>query len=273
VSGAVQLVLTLLVGLATGILSGAFGIGGAVVSKPAIRALGVSPVDAVGTTLPAVIPSAVSGTLHYAREGFIRWRIVAWVGATGSIATIAGALLSHVVPGDGHLLMIVTAGLVGFTAWRLAMTPPAGEPVDAEDTPIAASLAVTTTAAEHAAVWKLVVAGIGAGGLSGLLGIGGGIVMVPSFSEWIGMSIKESVGTSLACVGILAVPGTIAHALLGDIDWSYAIPLCIAVIPGARIGAHLATRASDRSLRRAVGTGLGIVAVVYAAGELVSWLS
>ena len=49
--------------------------------------------------------------------------------------------------------------------------------------------------------------------LSGLLGIGGGILMVPAFSAWVGLPLKETIATSLACVGVFAVPGTITHAI------------------------------------------------------------
>ena len=80
--------------------------------------------------------------------------------------------------------------------------------------------------------WRLGAIGLTAGLLSGLLGIGGGILMVPAFVGWVRLPIKEAVGCSLACVGILAVPGTITHALLGHIDWAFALPLCVAVIPG-----------------------------------------
>ena len=109
-----------------------------------------------------------------------------------------------------------------------------------------------------------------AGGLSGLLGIGGGILMVPAFSAWLGIPLKETVATSLACVGIFAVPGTITHALLGHINWAIAIPLCIGVIPGARIGANLTIAASDRALRLSVGAVLGIIATIYAIGEIIA---
>jgi uncharacterized membrane protein YfcA len=64
------------------------------------------------------------------------------------------------------------------------------------------------------------------------------------------------------------VPGTITHQLLGHIDWAFALPLCIAVIPGARVGAHLAIRSSERGLRLSVAIVLGSIAVIYAAGEL-----
>jgi uncharacterized membrane protein YfcA len=50
-------VLTAVIGFGTGVLSGMFGIGGAVVSTPAIRALGASPLAAVGSTIPSILPS------------------------------------------------------------------------------------------------------------------------------------------------------------------------------------------------------------------------
>ena len=111
---------------------------------------------------------------------------------------------------------------------------------------------------------------IGAGTLSGLLGIGGGVLMVPAFTTWCRMPIKSALATSLACVGVLAVPSMITHELLGHINWLYALPLCIGVVPGARLGAHLTIRSSERSLRLMVGVLLGIIAVVYAVGEIIA---
>lgn len=259
-----QVALTLIAGLATGILSGMFGVGGAIVSTPAIRALGVTPLDAIGSTLPSMLPSSISGTLRYQREGLVRWRAVVIVAGVGALATVGGSVLSQIVPGDGHILMIATAGLVAVTAWRMGRS---------RDEPESTVPDVTPDVAAHRGGHertKLIATGLGAGTLSGLLGVGGGIVMVPLFAEWIGLSVKEAVGTSLACVGLLAIPATISHALLGDIDWWYAIPLSITVIPGARIGAALAIHASERNLRIAVAVVLATVAVVYATGELLA---
>jgi uncharacterized membrane protein YfcA len=156
--------------------------------------------------------------------------------------------------------MIATAVLMAITGQRLARTSIAAQPADA-DAP--AALVDPPT-------WKLAMIGIAAGSLSGLLGVGGGVVMVPAFTEWLGLGIKEAVGTSLACVAIIAVPGIITHTALGDVNWAFAVPLSIAVIPGARVGAHLAMRATDRTLRTAVGVGLMVTAVVYAAGEILA---
>ena len=70
-------VLTLLLGFATGVLSALFGIGGAIVSNPGLRALGADPLVAVGTTLPSILPGAISGTLRYRHEGLIDWHVIA----------------------------------------------------------------------------------------------------------------------------------------------------------------------------------------------------
>src|SRR3954452_16394774 len=110
---------TLGVGFMTGVLSGAFGVGGAVISTPAIRALGVPADVAVGTTLPSIFPSAVTGTLRYAREGLIDWRVVALTAPAGMVAAVGGSLLSKVIPGDGHWLMVLTALLLAFTSFRM----------------------------------------------------------------------------------------------------------------------------------------------------------
>ena len=258
---AARIALTLVAGLATGMLSAAFGVGGAVVSTPAIRALGAGALDAVGTTLPSILPSAVAGTLRYRREGLVRWTAVAWTGGIGAAAAVGGALLARRVPGEGHLLMVLTAMLMGFTAVRLVASPSGAQPIDPEGTPAGAARPVRVTAPRLGSI------GVVAGGLSGLLGVGGGIVMVPAFTAWLRLPIKEAVGTSLACVGVLAVPGAITHAALGGIDWSFAVPLSLAVIPGARLGAGLAIRASDRGLRLSVAAALGAIAVAYAAAE------
>jgi uncharacterized membrane protein YfcA len=269
-----RIVLSAVIGVGTGVLSGMFGIGGAVVSTPAIRVLGASPLAAVGSTIPSIIPSAVSGAFRYRREQLIHWRVVVWTSSAGALAAVGGALLTSVVPGRGHPLMILTALMVGFSAYRLSRPVPVPEPeqvVAVEGiTDAAPGLAHPHPGRRRDEPWRLLTIGLGAGALSGLLGIGGGVLMVPLFTTWVRLSIKEALATSLACVGVLAVPGMITHAALGHIDWLFALPLCVGVVPGARLGAHLTIRSSDRTVRLLVGVVLGLIALVYAGGEILA---
>lgn len=278
--------LTVAVGVATGAMSGLFGIGGAVISTPGIRALGASAQTAIGTTLPSIIPGAASGTLRYAREGLVDGSAVRATTPVGIVTAVAGALLTEVVPGEGHGLMLATAVLLAVSGARMignadrAATPPpdvfpAGtvarttSPAGKTDR-VPGDLVVAVGDRSHGRPTTIRLAAVGtlAGLLSGLLGIGGGTVMVPGFTQIAGLPLKRAIATSLACVGIFAVPGTITHALLGNIDWRFALLLTVGMIPGARLGAALTIQAEDRRLHVVVGAFLGVTAIAYAAGEI-----
>ena len=276
-AGPIRDVLTFAAGVATGVLSGAFGVGGAVVSTPSLRALGLPAILAVGTTLPSILPSAITGTLRYRREGLIDLRTVAWTAPFGIASSVGGSALAHVLPGDGHIPMILTALLLAFTAWRMIRTPKqsategVGEGAPAETRAVETQAPDAPPPLRHDRPAVLAPIGLGAGLMSGLLGIGGGVVMVPAFTEIARIPLKRAIATSLACVGLFAIPGTITHWLLGGIDWwPWAILVSIGVIPGARIGANLAVKAADANLRRAVGAFLTLIAVIYFVGEVLA---
>jgi uncharacterized membrane protein YfcA len=258
--------LTVGLGFATGVLSGLFGVGGGVISQPGMRLLGLEPLMVIGTALPVIIPGAASGAVRYKREGLIRWTAVAGTVPIGLVAAVLGSVVAEEVPGEGHLLQLVTAGLLGLSAYRMGRAPaplPPEEPLAETDAPEA-----PTGEPEGAStVGRYASIGLVAGGLSGLLGIGGGVIMVPAFVQLARMEVKAAVATSLVCVGAFAVPGTITHALLGHIDWRVAVALVIGVIPGARVGAAIAIRSTDRRLRVTVASFLGLTAVLYAGGE------
>ncbi len=260
-----------MLGLGTGVLSGLFGVGGGVISQPGMRLLGLAPLTVIGTALPVIIPGAASGAVRYVREGLILWPAVVATVPVGLAAAVVGSVASEHVPGNGHLLQLITAGLLGLSSYRMGRVQP---PAVAPDEPLAETDAPEAPAGppEHVEEVELVpryaVIGVVAGGLSGLLGIGGGVIMVPAFVQLAGIEVKAAIATSLVCVGAFAVPGTITHALQGHVDWRVALALVVGVVPGARIGAALTIRATDRRLRVTVASFLGVTAVLYAAGEL-----
>jgi uncharacterized membrane protein YfcA len=264
--------LVLVLGVGTGALSGAFGVGGAVLSTPGIRLLGVSPLIAIGTTLPAVLPSAVSGGLRYQREGLVDWRAVVLTVPAGVVASLGGAVLAPVVPGRGHALQILTAALLAVSAWRIRRQSrdPGGEERSALGP--GPNHDGAAGARPRPGRGRYVAVGVAGGGLSGLLGIGGGLILVPGLHQVSRLPLRTSVATSLICVGAFAVPGTIAHGLLGNIDWRVALLLAVTVIPGARAGAAASLRLRDRRLAQVVAAFLGVIAVAYAGGELAALL-
>ena len=249
-------VLTLVAGVVTGIMSGTFGVGGAVISTPAIRALGCSAALAVGTTLPSILPGAVTGSWRYRQGELIRWRVIMFTAPAGVVSAVVGAWISPRVPGDGHLLMVLTALLLMWSAINMIRVV---APKNLTDEHVITEKSQNTLA---------ILTGIFAGGLSGLLGLGGGIIMVPLFRRWLGLPIKNAVATSLICVGCFAIPGTITHALENGIDWRFALWLTAGVVVGAPLGSKMALKMSDKKLQRAFGLFLAAISVVYGLGEL-----
>ncbi|HEX5937934.1 MAG TPA: sulfite exporter TauE/SafE family protein [Actinomycetota bacterium] len=242
------------IGLVAGVLSGLFGVGGGIVMTPGVHVLlGVPPIVALATPLPVILPTALSGALAYRRRGELDGRVAGWLIVAGVPAAALGAWVTDLV--DTEVLLLVTALLLASQAVSILRDAgrPAREP-KAGQAPI------------------LVGIGAGAGFLSGLLGIGGGIVIVPVLAGWLGMPLRRALGTSLLAIVALVVPGIVVHAALGHLDVPIALALALGAVPGARLGAAAALGAEEHTLRLLVGAGLLAVSIGYAADQALTML-
>jgi len=113
-------VLAVVLGLAAGVLAGMFGVGGGILFVPALVALGLDHHDATGTSLLAVIPTAVVGTWRQARYGNVRWRGALIIGAAAAAAAQGGVALAESLS-DATLRRLFAGFLVlvaAQIAWR-----------------------------------------------------------------------------------------------------------------------------------------------------------
>lgn len=245
-----EAVLGVLTGLVAGTLSGAFGVGGGIVMVPAIRLfLSPVPIAAIATSLPVIFPTAFVGAATYRKAGEVSFRAAGWAVIPGALGAAAGAQLTEVI--NTHALLLVTAVLVVWQAARVARGK---------------EYAIRPRGSTPG--WQYSVMGLGAGLVSGMLGVGGGIVMVPVLTTMLGMPLKRALGTSLVVITAIVVPATAVHMWHGNVDWAVFGVLVLGVMPGARLGATLALRARDRTLRLAVSAFLTAVAILYGAQEL-----
>jgi uncharacterized membrane protein YfcA len=260
------------VGVLSGILSALLGVGGAVVTTPAVRFMGATPIEAVGSTVPAILPGAVSGSWRYAKEGLVEWRTALGLGAAGALFAVGGAVLSEYV--DGRVLMLLTAVLMlwsGISVARGGRRGPA--PVPGAPQPEAPAAAPATTVLRQVPRHSIgTIAGLGAmaGFVAGLLGVGGGIVMVPMLTGPLKFPVRAATASSLVAVAIFSVPALLTHAVLGHINWFFASALMIGVVPGAQIGASLTIRSSERTIRLAFGGFIVLMALVFAVTQLLA---
>lgn len=102
-----------------------------------------------------------------------------------------------------------------------------------------------------------------AGILSGLVGIGGGIVKVPVLNAWCGVPLRAAAATSAFMIGITVVASAIPYYLRGDVIPQYAAATVLGVLAGGRFGIALMPRVNARSLKLMMIAMLLIVAAVY----------
>lgn len=251
-----QAALGVVVGFLAGVLSGLFGVGGGIVTTPAVNVLlGGTAIQAIATPLPVILPTSIAGGLAYVRAGEVSVRAARWAIPPGVMGAVVGALLTERV--DAHLLLVLTSALIGWTAVQLIRGRTPRISWEKGKTP----------------GWKHAGIGLVAGFVSGLLGVGGGIVMVPAFTVLVGMPLKRALGTSLVVIAALVIPGTLVHWWLGHIDWAVFLVLSLGVVPGARLGARIAIGAREHVLRVSVGSFLLLVAAAYGLSELAELLS
>ena len=111
---------------------------------------------------------------------------------------------------------------------------------------------------------QLVTIGLAAGVLSGLLGVGGGIVMVPLLVLWAGYAQRDAHAMSLGAIVPISVAGVLTYGVAGQVRLPEAIALAVGAVAGARVGAGLLSRLGDRPLKLAFGSFLIAVALLMA---------
>jgi uncharacterized membrane protein YfcA len=110
--------LAVFLGLAAGVLAGLFGVGGGILFVPTLVALGLSQHDATGTSLLAIIPTALVGTWRQARYGNVRWQAALAIGVAAAAAAQGGAAVAEAL--SGPTLRKLFAGLLVVVAVQIA---------------------------------------------------------------------------------------------------------------------------------------------------------
>lgn len=249
---AVALVIT---GAAAGLASGMLGVGGGFIMVPvqiwALTSSGIEPTLAIrisfGTALAVALPTAVNAALGHHRRGAVVPRAALLLGLAGFAGAFFGGAVAAKAPGD--LLRIAFGLVVIAAALKMARSPDPRAVSGSRDGPLPRSDG------------SYLLLGLPVGIISGLVGIGGGLIMVPALSMAMGFGIHRAVGTSTAAIiltssgGVLsyiyhglAVPGLPPFSL-GYVNLLQAALLAGASIPMAWAGVRAAHRLPAERLR------------------------
>ncbi|HJV22183.1 MAG TPA: sulfite exporter TauE/SafE family protein [Holophagaceae bacterium] len=242
-------------GLAGGLLSGLFGIGGGIVLVPLLGlALHLDQHRAQGVTLAAMLlPIGLPAVLHYRKEGVpIHWPLVRLLilGFLGGV--VAGSGVANLIPVRPLRLGFV-AFLVVTALWTLRGWRGAGQG-DLRDAP-----------ARELVLPGLVI-GAASGAASGLLGIGGGVVIIPALALWLGLPQRQAQVISLVVMLLpIRLPGVLIYARAqGGLPWVLLGGVAVGFALGAGLGARLAMRLSGPRLRGAFAGLMLVMAALLA---------
>lgn len=222
-----KFVLTCLaIGLVSGLMSGMFGVGGGTVIVPLlVMFLHFDQRLAAGTSLAAIVPTAAVGVISYAVSGSVAWIPALILAAAAVVGAQVGTWLLQRLPQNA-----LRWGFVAFLAVVIVMLFVVVPSRDA-DLPLT-----------WVSITGLVVLGVITGVLAGLLGVGGGVIVVPALMLLFGTSDLVAKGTSLLMMIPTAVSGTIGNARRRNVDLLAAALVGGAACVTTALGAFIATR-------------------------------
>jgi uncharacterized membrane protein YfcA len=247
---AAHIIALLITGLGVGFASGLLGVGGCFIMVPvqfwALKSIGVDPTIAIriafGTNLLVVLPTAFSGAMTHHRKGAVLWKAGVTLGIAAAIGAFLGAFIASQLPGRVLTVAFGVAVILGALRMLTAKPPQiTEEPSD--------SLAAFI-------LW-----GIPLGIVSGIIGIGGGVLMIPIMVFFLKFKMHQAVGTSTALMIFTAIGGSVSFLInglgvqglppysTGYLNWLQWVLLAGCSIPLAIVGAKTAHLLPAKQLR------------------------
>jgi uncharacterized membrane protein YfcA len=246
-------------GAAIGLVLGALGGGGSVLTVPAlVFVLGLTAQAAATASLVIVGVAALVAAVGHARSGHVQWRSGLLLAAAGVPASLAGTALNRHV--EQNVLLLAFAALVLVAAVGMLIQPPkTGADADGQ-----AAAQRDRGRGRPLLRLRIAAAGLLIGGLTGFFGVGGGFVIVPVLVVALGFPIAVAVGTSLVIIALNAAVALAARIGQADLDWAVIMPFTGTAVLASLVGARVADRLPAKTLTRAFAVLLVLVAVYVA---------
>ena len=246
-------------GFLIGIIAAMTGIGGGIVMVPLLTLVySLTPANAVGTSLTTILFTAAAATSSYANQKRIFYKTGLILTAVTTPGAIFGAYLTSII--SSTVLGLIFGIFLIVVSTRIALENGFGKEKKQEDRTKDKYLEKELLKnKKHLAVGLAL--GFFGGIASGLLGIGGGVIIVPVMALVFFMPIHNAVATSMLTMIITSTAGVGQHFALGDINWGFALLLAAGSVFGAQVGAYASKRLSSKNLRRIFGLILIIVSI------------
>jgi len=264
-------------GAVVGLILALAGAGGGILAVPLlVFGMHLSIMQAAPVGLIAVGASSAFGAVLGLREGLVRYRAAAVIGITGMVLAPLGVRLARLIPNAP--LMVAFSFVLAWVAWRMFNQSRRANTGQPESGHAQVQLPCVLNPSEGRLIWTMpcawALAGTGAvsGILSGLLGVGGGFVIVPSLNRYTNLAMRSIFATSLAVIALVSVGGIAAAAWQGSIVWDIAAPFAIGAIVALLTGRLIAARLAGVRLQQAFAVTSGGVSLLLLARGM-GWIA
>ena len=234
-----------LIGLTAGVLGGGLGIGGGIILVPLLVLIGLDRHRAHATSLGGIVFIAAAGAASFAVSGEADVAAGVLVGIGGVLGSVIGASVMHRV--SARALRVSFTAVLVIVGIRMI--------VDADP------LAVTSALGAVAEAGIAIAIGLIAGFFAGLVGIGGGVVIVPSSIFLLGLDQHQAQGTSLIAIIFTATAGSLVNLRNERVRLVDGLSVGLGGALGSIAGSRLALGLEADSLARFFGLFVLVVAV------------
>lgn len=260
------MIIVLLLGLTVGVILALTGAGGGIIAVTLlVFGAGLSMAEAGPIGLLAVGLAATLGAVMGLKNGTVRYKAALLIATAGIICSPLGLWLAQRTP--NRPLTIMFACVLMYVAFRVfkRSLPTSKAPVATKPPPCVLDTQRGKLNWTAPCAWALTVSGVVAGGLSGLLGVGGGFVMVPALQRYTNLTAQSVLATSLAVIALVSMSGVAASSAAGHLQWAVALPFSLGALFGMACGRLIAARLAGPHLQR----GFAIVSMLVAVALLV----
>jgi len=236
-------IIYLIIGFLAGIVGGLLGTGGCALMMPVIRfGFHFDPAIAVGTTLTAVVFTAASGAIQHLRMKNVDGETALLTGYSGVLGVIIGSIIFGYIKAHGALVDLVIG--IAFIVVSLRMLY---EGIFGPKQPEQQVTGIPGKPLSKSVLGSVI------GTLTGIIGLGGGYALVPSYIYFLKSPVKFAIGTSMAAFVWMALIGAIFKLFQGVVDIPAAVTLGIGALIGAIYGAKLVAKFKPNVLKALFG--------------------
>ena len=262
-----DIVILVIVGAIAGLMGSMMGVGGGVLIVPVLSLfLGVPIHQAIAASAVAIIANSATAAISYIRKELANIRLGMTMETMTTVGAILGGFTASLLSREilsgifAVLLVLMSAYIYLKTRLKSSQSNATGElgllDESYYDEYLKRDVRYNTRKLPLGLGASLV-----AGNLSGLLGIGGGLIQVPVMTVAMGLPMKAAVATSNFMIGITACAGAYVYYIRGMVNPTVAVPVALGVTVGAYVGSRLTSKVSGASLTLAFAVIMLIFAI------------